>query len=111
MAIYGTDVDSYRQVREENIVDLAPLLGRDVLEMQDVARRLHHLYENACNYELSPGQEKRQERLEKRATAIAAEHGLECHHQRDPRGWPLKVFSSGPLPGLIQGRELGVCPF
>jgi len=104
MAIYGTDVDSYRQVREENIVDLAPLLGRDVLELQDVARRLHHLYENACNYTLSPVQEKRQLRLENRAEAIATEHGLECHHQRDPRGWPLKVSSIG-------GREQGVCPF
>ena len=106
MAIYGRNENSQRQAREENIVDLTPLLGRDVLEMQAVARELHHLYENACNCGLTPAQEKRQERLETRAAYIAAmaKLPLMCQHQRDPRGWPLIVTDTSK-------RDWRVCPF
>lgn len=55
-------------------------------ELRPIAKSLHKLDENACNYGLTERQEKRVERLEKRGKEIAKEFGLKFYHQGDPRG-------------------------
>jgi len=55
-------------------------------ELRKIANGLHKLDENACNYGLTPRQEKREERLEKKGAEIAKELGLKFYHQGDPRG-------------------------
>lgn len=88
---------SYRQWREENISELYPLVGTDALHLQRIARSLARLDEHSCNYGLSERQEKREERLEARATEIAKRHHLKVYRQGDPRGWPLYLYSTRAL--------------
>ena len=61
-------------------------------ELRRISRSLHSLGEAACNYGLTPRQEKRQERLEKDAEALAWTLGLKAYHQRDPRGCALYLI-------------------
>ena len=55
-------------------------------ELRPIAKSLHKLDENSCNYGLSPRQEKRETRLEKKGQELAKELGLKFYHQGDPRG-------------------------
>jgi len=57
--------------------------------LQKIARQLHRLDECACNYGLTPRQEKREARLEAEAGKIASFFGLKAYHQGDPRGGTL----------------------
>lgn len=57
-----------------------------------IAKSLHKLDEYACNYGLTPRQEKRLERLEKLAEDIAHEMGFKSYHQGDPRGASLYLL-------------------
>lgn len=58
-------------------------------ELRKISRSLHGLAEVQCNFGLTPWQEKRQERLEKDAEALAWTLGLKAYHQMDPRGCAL----------------------
>ena len=58
-------------------------------ELRRIAKTLHRLDENACNYGLTERQETRKINLLKRAEEIGKEIGLYPYHQGDPRGCSL----------------------
>ncbi len=64
------------KIREENLIEVAGVVGKDAIELQAIARALHRLCECTCNYGLTDRQEKRQDKLEARAKEIASQHGL-----------------------------------
>ena len=77
------------------------LSGRDLLaiavridEMRKIEKAVRNINTTACNYELTPRQEKRREKLESRYAELAATFGLFTEHQRDPRGSALKLHDS-----------------
>jgi len=121
--------DSDSDIRSENLVLLVhtmqatqdgdnhnPHLGMsDALALQKIARRLHHLDENACNYGLQEREEKEETRLESRAVAIAQGYGLKVYRQGDPRGWPLYLYdpdkiSEDKIESVYWPQAQGVCP-
>jgi hypothetical protein len=61
-------------------------LDRRLGELRKISRSLRHCYENRCNYEITPRQEKREENLEKKAINLGAELGFKTYLQGDPRG-------------------------
>ena len=85
----------------------------NALELQKVAKSLHRLNENACNYGLTDRQETRQRNLFNKAkdlfnhTPILYTDGY-IREQRDPRGWPLEVS----LEPMTDSQTYDyVCPF
>jgi len=72
----------------KNIEDLKMFLA-DYEELKKLARSLHNLYTQHCNYGLTPRQEKRQEKLEAKVKEIAKKWGLHVDICSDPRGMPL----------------------
>jgi hypothetical protein len=77
----------------------------NALELQKVAKSLHRLNENACNYGLTDRQETRQRNLFTKAEEIV---GVYIREQRDPRGWPLEVS----LEPMTDSQTYDyVCPF
>jgi hypothetical protein len=107
-----------RQLREQNIVALTPMLGQDTLPMQAIARSLHRLDEANCNVGLTEAQEKRAENLDDRAEALARLHGLAVYVQGDPRGWPLYLYDPKhpklekyPIQSVYSSISTAVCPF
>ena len=60
--------------------------------LKKISHSLSRLDTNACNYGLTPKQEKRVERLEKKAEVLAKELGLSAYHQGDPRGCSLYLI-------------------
>ena len=96
----------------------------NALELQKVAKSLHRLNENACNYGLTDRQESRQRNLFTKATDLILSGnaypklyanvsyqllGLPIiREQRDPRGWPLEVS----LEPMTDSQTYDyVCPF
>ena len=61
-------------------------------ELKRISHSLNRLDVNACNYGLTPRQEKRVEKLEARAEVIAKSLGLKSYHQGDPRGCSLYLI-------------------
>jgi hypothetical protein len=61
-------------------------------ELLKISNSLHRLDENACNYGLTPKQEKRVEKLEEKADRLAESIGLKAYHQGDPRGCSLYLI-------------------
>lgn len=61
-------------------------------ELQKISRQLHKLSENSCNYGLTDKQEKRENKLIKKADDIAKEFNLRSYHQGDPRGCSLYLI-------------------
>lgn len=57
--------------------------------LQKIAKTIHRLDENACNYELSKYQETRLENLLIEAQRLAEILDLDIYHQGDPRGCSL----------------------
>ena len=88
------------------------LTSKNALELQKVAKSLHRLNENACNYGLTDRQETRQLNLWYSATELfnhtivfASEY---IREQRDPRGWPLEIS----LEPMTDSQTYDyVCPF
>ena len=106
-----------QRIKAENLVLLVPkynLSTGDALELQKVAKSLHRLNENACNYGLTDRQETRQHNLYRKAVDLAygdagrAGNGFFIKEQRDPRGWPLDI-SLEPMNDSTQYDQ--VCPF
>lgn len=99
--------------RESNLVELACLLGTKALKMQAIARSLHRLQEASCNVSLTPGQEKRLDRLVAEAEALAKQAGLILYYQSDPRGWPLYLLRPDQIAGSLDScydRGIAVYP-
>ncbi len=86
-------------VRQQNLIDVALVMGKDgAIRLQAIARSLHRLNEASCNYGLTPRQEKHEETLEREAAEIAAKvEGWHVYRQGDPRGWPLYIWSDEDL--------------
>ncbi|MHA1396176.1 MAG: hypothetical protein ACTSSF_00400 [Candidatus Heimdallarchaeaceae archaeon] len=76
----------------KNIEDLKEFLA-DYEELKRLARSLHNLYTQHCNYGLTPRQEKRVIKLEKKVKEIAKKWGLHVDICSDPRGMPLCLHS------------------
>ena len=63
-------------------------------ELRPIAKSLHTLDENACNYGLTKRQETRETNLMKKAEELARELGLHAYHQGDPRGGTLYLIDN-----------------
>ena len=83
-------------------------LGRELMRR---AQRLHGYAVAACNYSMTPGQEKRQEGIERRVVALVAAigPGWRADTQRDPRGAVLKILMPSGRYNSWGGRECGYC--
>ena len=94
------------------------LTSNNALELQKVAKSLHRLNENYCNYGLTDRQETRQRNLFIKAgdlilsgeatpyTTLQPIHFI--REQRDPRGWPLEIS----LEPMTDSQTYDyVCPF
>lgn len=104
-------MESIRQIRERNLVELSKVTSvEDALMLQRISHRLHQLDENACNYGLTERQEKRSDRLEKQAQDIATIYNLRAYHQSDPRGWSLYLVPPELNIESQYDRGYGVCP-
>jgi len=103
-------MDSIRRTRERNLVDIVKrgIDGDDAMLLQCISHRLNQLDENACNYGLTPRQEKRVDTLEKQAETIAHKYYLSGYHQSDPRGWSLYLIQPGTWDNYDRG--LAICP-
>jgi len=66
-------------------------MAKAVVDLGKIARQLHRRYEASCSYEWATTHryQSRTDRLEDRATTIAAQIDVTVEFQRDPRGWPL----------------------
>lgn len=106
-------MDSLRQTRERNLIEIVKkynIDGEDAMLLQRISHRLHQLDENACNYGLSERQEKRVDRLKKQAHDIANKYGLNAYHQSDPRGWSLYLVPPDITPSRDYTQGLAICP-
>ena len=91
------------------------LTSENALALQKVAKSLHRLNENACNYGLTDRQETRQCNLFTTAKDLILSGGAYPklyanvpREQRDPRGWPLEIS----LEPMTDSQTYDyVCPF
>jgi hypothetical protein len=122
-------------MREDNLVQLAALVGQDAPRLQAIARSLYYLGERRCNgFQDGSGNwdeaaeiraEKREDGLVKQADDLAAAHGLRVYYQGDLRGWPLYLWDEAALAKYNNGASdmpplpigscyssvgVGVCP-
>lgn len=93
-----------------NLVDTHHITAEDAIILQMIAHRLHSLDENACNYGLTPQQEKRVTRLEAQAQTIANEYHLNAYHQGDPRGWSLYLVDNEHTNQSGYDNGIVICP-
>lgn len=63
------------------------------LRLSKIAKRLHKLDENYCNYGWSKYQETREKNLTNEARNLAEMLNLKIHRQGDPRGCPLYLIT------------------
>ena len=103
-----------RTRRENNLVELVDtyhIALRDALMFQKISRRLRQLDEAACNYGLTPQQEKREARLEVEANLLAGKYQQQAYHQSDPWGWPLYLLpKTVTQPHADYTGYPGICP-
>lgn len=76
-------------------------------ELMNLARAFHRLDEAACNYGLTPRQEKRVERMEERLTVISQQLGIAIDHNGDPRGFSVYLHLPSGTSNSFGGREVG----
>ena len=79
----------------------------DGIELDKIARSLHHLAEVGCNYGLTKRQETREANLEKKALAIADKYGFEIDFNGDPRGFPIYIHLPDGSYNSWGGQETG----
>lgn len=60
-------------------------------KIMDLARRTHRYAEIACNRELSAGEEKRSEAVDKEILELGKKIGVKFEIQGDPRGFTVKL--------------------
>jgi hypothetical protein len=78
-------------------IDQVQQVLNSLTELKKISHSLSRLDVNACNYGLTPRQEKRVETLEKKAEAYAHTLGLIAYHQADPRGVALYLIDKDML--------------
>ena len=80
-----------------------------VVELLAYAQRLHHYAETACNYGLTPAQEKRVTNLETKVKAICADLDLaiSVKFNGDPRGYAVKLMLPSGDFNTWGGKEEG----
>tara|TARA_R100000306_G_C4289076_1_gene99094 strand:+ start:249 stop:596 length:348 start_codon:yes stop_codon:yes gene_type:complete len=94
------------------------LTSKNALELQKVAKSLHRLNENACNYGLTERQESRERNLFTKVQELflsgeaipyeTLSPTLFIREQGDPRGWPLEIS----LEPMTDSQTYDyVCPF
>ena len=82
--------------------------AQDATELCTLARALHRLNETACNYGLTPRQEKRMQILEGRVRTVLGQAGLTLNHfNGDPRGYAVYVDLPDGSYNSFGGREHG----
>lgn len=99
----------------ERSPNLAPrYIAARVYKLSRIARSLHKRYEAACSYEWANTEayEKRTESLELKAMQVGLDLDVVVTHQRDPRGWPLIIYSRGGKsntnpPSHLEQQEIG----
>ena len=67
-------------------------IPRTMDAFRTLSAQLHHQDENACNYGLTPRQEKRVTTLEANDETLAQTLGYHAYHQSDPRGASLYLI-------------------
>jgi hypothetical protein len=78
------------------------------VELLRLADRLHRYAEAACNYQLTPAQEKRVEHLEARVQAICCDElGIGVKFNGDPRGYAVKLLLPSGDYNTWGGKEDG----
>jgi len=82
----------------------------DGFRLQNLARSLHHSYENECNYGLTQRQETRERNLWAQVETLATKYGVYVQEQGDPRGWPI-LISKEPIEESKGSQYDRVCPF
>lgn len=93
---------------DPDLLSLAAMIARKRRSLSDyqiaaacadlarISAQLHRLAEHDCNYGLTPRQQKRRERLEADARAIAKGWRVPIEFQGDPRGRPISLDLGGP---------------
>ena len=77
------------------------------IELWNMGQRSARLAENACNRELTPREEKRDDAMDARVKAIGEELGLKAYRQGDPRGWTIRVEVGKELANNWDGETTG----
>ena len=62
-------------------------------DLQKISRQLNKLSEYSCNVGLTERQDKREDKLIKKADEIAKEFNLRAYYQGDPRGLSLYLVN------------------
>ncbi len=101
------------EIREMNFAELieAGIKRDDAIDLQKIARSLHHLDEVACMTELTQRQLKRIENLERKANEITKKYGKIAYHQGDPRGWSLYICDPSDRIESEYTKGIAVCSF
>lgn len=77
--------------------------------LKKIAKTLHRIDENSCNYGLSKGQETREKNLEEKAIIIAKELGFYLYRQGDPRGCPLYLLETVKDRDNYSQKGIAIC--
>ena len=117
--------ESTKTIIAENIILLSKTYHfslTQIIELQKIAKSLHHLNENACNYGLTQRQETRHNNLIVKAKNIAKADNYDGRsryptileqptivEQNDPRGWPLMI-AYGPIKDEQHSSYDRICP-
>ena len=80
-----------------------------VEELRKVSKSLRRSYTNACNYQLTKGQETRQDNLEKKATELGLELGYVTYLQCDPRGCSVYLLDSKDDMNSYSSKGVAIC--
>ena len=112
--------ESTKTIIAENIILLSKTYKfslTQIIELQKIAKSLHHLNENACSYGLTQRQESRHNNLVAKAKNIARENKstraayyvVNIVEQNDPMGWPLMI-AYGPIKDGQHSSYDRICP-
>lgn len=79
----------------------------NLCEIIHKAKRLHKLYENACNRELFEKEERETDTLQEKIRALSKDCGFDIKFNGDPRGFPVKIKHPSEVHNTWGGREDG----
>ena len=85
----------------------APQIANGAVELLILADRLHRYAETACNYQLTPQQEKREKALADRVLAICGGWNVSVKFGGDPRGFVVKLMLPDGSYNTWGGKEEG----
>lgn len=95
-------VEYLAHISAENEGIVKPMIARDAALIHKAARRLHKIHENQCNGIESGRQDKEEDRLMSRITAIfelvdPTTCNNKVYFQSDPRGAPVYLYKLSDL--------------